>query len=128
MELGIPLTHVRDGDIFVSLKRETLPLVSITRARSMKWTNGFGTRKPLRAWFLAMWFITNQKNGMSALGLQRALGLGSYETAWKWLHKLRRAMVRPDRDRLTGEIEVDETCVGAPTRASTAARSRKSPS
>ena len=52
-----------------------------------------GTRKPLRAWFLAMWFVTSQKNGVSALGLQRALGLGSYETSWTWLHKLRRAMV-----------------------------------
>jgi transposase-like protein len=61
-----------------------------------------------------MWFITSQKNGTSALGLQRALGLGSYETAWTWLHKLRRAMVRLGRDRLTGEIEVDETYVGSP--------------
>jgi hypothetical protein len=42
-----------------------------------------------------------QKNGASALGLQRVLGLGSYETAWTWLHRLRRAMVRPDRDRLS---------------------------
>ena len=72
------------------------------------------TRKPLRSWFLAMWFITSQKNGVSALGLQRVLGLGSYETAWTWMHKLRRAMVRPGRDRLTGEIEVDETYVGGP--------------
>lgn len=72
------------------------------------------THKPLRTWFLAMWCITSQKNGMSALGLQRTLGLGSYETAWTWLHKLRRAMVRPGRDRLTGEIEVDETYVGGP--------------
>ena len=70
------------------------------------------TRKPLRLWFLAMWFITSQKNGVSALGLQRELGLGSYETAWTWLHKLRRAMVRPGRDNLSGEIEVDETYVG----------------
>lgn len=72
------------------------------------------THKPLRLWFLAMWFITSQKNGVSALGLQRVLGLGSYETAWTWLHKLRRAMVRSGRDRLTGEIEVDETYVGGP--------------
>ena len=72
------------------------------------------TRKPLRMWFLAMWFITSQKNGVSALGLQRVLGLGSYETAWTWLHKLRRAMVRPERERLTGEIEIDETYVGGP--------------
>lgn len=71
-----------------------------------------GTRKPLRMWFLAIWFVTSQKNGVSALGLQRVLGLGSYETAWTWLHKLRRAMVRPDRDCLTGAVEVDETYVG----------------
>ncbi len=71
-----------------------------------------GTRKPLRMWFLAMWFVTSQKNGVSALGLQRVLGLGSYETAWTWLHKLRRAMVRPGRDCLTGVVEVDETYVG----------------
>lgn len=70
------------------------------------------TRKPLRQWFQVMWWVTSQKNGASAVGLQRILGLGSYETAWTWLHKLRRAMVRPGRDRLTGEVEVDETFVG----------------
>lgn len=70
------------------------------------------THKPLRQWFAAMWFITSQKNGVSALGLQRVLGLGSYRTAWTWLHKLRRAMVRPGRDSLHGEVEVDETYVG----------------
>ena len=71
-----------------------------------------GTRKPLRTWFLAMWYVMSQKQGVSALGLQHALGLGSYQTAWAWLHKLRRAMVRPGRDRLSGEVEVDETYVG----------------
>lgn len=70
------------------------------------------TRTPLPTWFRAMWWVTNQKTGVSALGLQRALGLGSYKTAWAWLHKLRRAMVRPGRDRLTGWVEVDETFVG----------------
>jgi transposase-like protein len=70
------------------------------------------TRKPLRTWFQAMWYVTNQKQGVSALGLQRVLGLGSYRTAWTWLHKLRCAMVRPGRDRLSGIIEVDETYVG----------------
>lgn len=70
------------------------------------------TRKPLVMWFRAMWYVTSQKNGASALGLQRVLGLASYETAWTWLHKLRRAMVRPDRDRLSGWVEVDETLVG----------------
>src|SRR5512134_106205 len=71
-----------------------------------------GTRKPLRLWFQAMWYVTNQKHGVSALGVQRILGLGSYQTAWTWLHKLRRAMVRPGRDLLDGEVEVDETYVG----------------
>lgn len=70
------------------------------------------TRKPLTLWFRAMWWVTSQKNGASALGLQRILGLGSYETAWTWLHKLRRAMVRPGRDRLSGAIEIDETYLG----------------
>lgn len=71
-----------------------------------------GSHKPLRTWFLAMWFVTSQKHGASALGLKRVLGLGSYDTAWSWLHKLRRAMVRPGRDKLTGGVEVDETYVG----------------
>lgn len=70
------------------------------------------THKPLRLWFEAMWYVTNQKLGVSALGLQRVLGLGSYHTAWNWLHKLRRAMVRPGRDRLSGVIEVDEIFIG----------------
>jgi len=70
------------------------------------------TRTPLTVWFRAMWWVTNQKNGVSALGLQRVLGLGSYQTAWAWLHKLRRAMVRPGRDRLSGTVEVDETYLG----------------
>jgi transposase-like protein len=68
---------------------------------------------PLTLWFRAMWYVTSQKNGVSALGVQRVLGFGSYQTAWTWLHKLRRAMVRPGRDRLAGRVEVDETYVGA---------------
>lgn len=71
-----------------------------------------GTRKPLVAWFRAIWWVTSQKNGASALGLQRILGLGSYKTAWTWLHKLRRAMVRPGQDRLSGKVQVDETFIG----------------
>lgn len=70
------------------------------------------TRSPLQTWFAVIWFVTSQKDGASALGLKRVLGLGSYQTAWTWLHKLRRAMVRPNRDRLSGRIEVDETYVG----------------
>src|SRR5271169_4853512 len=70
------------------------------------------THAPLTLWFRAIWYLTSQKNGTSALGLQRILGLGRYRTAWAWLHKLRRAMVRPGRDRLSGRVEVDETYVG----------------
>jgi transposase-like protein len=73
------------------------------------------SRYPLTTWFAAMWFVCSQKNGVSALGLQRAFGFGSYETAWAWLHKLRRAMVRPDRDLLGGEgvsVELDQTFLG----------------
>jgi transposase-like protein len=70
------------------------------------------THLPLTLWFRAMWQITSQKNGISALGLQRVLGLGSYKTAWAMLHKLRRAMVRPGRDPLAGVVEVDEAYWG----------------
>jgi transposase-like protein len=59
-----------------------------------------------------MWYVTGTKTGSSALAVQQVLGLGSYQTAWAWLHKLRRAMVRPGRERLSGHVEVDETLVG----------------
>ena len=67
------------------------------------------TRTPLRVWLAAAWYLTNQKQGVSALGLQRVLGLGSYQTAWAMLHRFRRAMVRPGREQLKGLVEVDET-------------------
>ena len=67
---------------------------------------------PLRSWFWGMWLICTQKTGMSAKGLERELGLGSYKTAWLMLQKLRQAMVRMGRDTLTGTVEVDETYVG----------------
>jgi transposase-like protein len=70
------------------------------------------TRKPMRLWFEAIWHITSQKYGANALGLKRVLSLGSYNTAWKWLHKLRRAMVRPGREKLSGFVEIDETYIG----------------
>ena len=59
------------------------------------------TRTPLTTWFRAMWWVTSQRTGASAKDLQQVLGLGSYETAWTWLHKLRRA-----------QVEVDETYLG----------------
>lgn len=70
------------------------------------------TRTPLRSWLAAVWYIVNQKQGVNALGLQRVLGLGSYQTAWAMLHRLRRAMIRPGRERLHGLVEVDEVFVG----------------
>jgi transposase-like protein len=70
------------------------------------------TRKPLQLWFRAIWYVVSQKNGVSALGLQKVLGLGSYHNAWEWLHKLRTAMIRPGRERLSGIVEVDETYIG----------------
>jgi len=70
------------------------------------------SRTPLQLWFAAAWQMTSQKHGISALGLQRSLGLGSYQTAWAMLHRYRVAMVRPGRERLTGRVEVDETYVG----------------
>ena len=73
-----------------------------------------GTHLPLQVWFRTAWLVTSQKSGASALGVQRVLGLGSYKTAWSWLHKLRRAMVRPGRDQLSGMVEVDETFIGGP--------------
>jgi transposase-like protein len=72
-----------------------------------------GTRTPLVSWFAAVWYVVNQKQGVSALGLQRVLGLGSYQTAWAWLHKLRRAMVLPGRELLTDAVEVAESYFGA---------------
>lgn len=71
-----------------------------------------GTRKPLLLWFHIMWWVVAQKTGASANNLMDFMGFGSYETAWLWLQKLRRAMVRLERDRLSGEVEVDETYIG----------------
>ena len=70
------------------------------------------TRKPLKDWFTAIWWVTTQKNGASAMGLQRVLGLKSYTTAWTWLHKIRIAMVNPNRTKLSGRVEVDEAYIG----------------
>lgn len=65
----------------------------------------------LRRWFQVIWYVVNQTGGVSALGLQRVLGFGSYQTAWAWLHKLRRAM-EPTSGKLRGGVEVDEVFIG----------------
>ena len=86
---------------------------------------------PLSTWFAAVWFVTSQKNGVSAQGLQDALGFGSYETAWAWLHKLRRAMVRPERELLGtapgSTVELDQSFLGGRSAGRTGAASGKAP-
>jgi hypothetical protein len=82
---------------------------------------------PLSTWFAAVWFVTSQKNGVSAQGLKDALGFGSYETAWAWLHKLRRAMVRPDRELLSGVVELDQSFVGGRSTGKRGPSSDKAP-
>src|SRR3954462_5021472 len=72
------------------------------------------TKTGLSRWFLAIHLVTSSKGGIAATELQRQLGLGSYQTAWTWLHKLREAMVRPDRQPLAGRVEADEAHVGGP--------------
>jgi len=71
--------------------------------------------KPLMIWFRAIWWIVAQKNGVSAKGLQKILGLGSYQTSWTWLHKFRRLMVFSGRTKLQGTVEVDEVMIGGKT-------------
>lgn len=73
-----------------------------------------GTRTPLTVWFSAAWHLTSGKGGISATELQREMQLGSYQTAWAMLHRYRSVMVRPGRDRLTGDVEVDEAFLGGP--------------
>lgn len=70
------------------------------------------TRTPLTVWFTAIWFFATAKNGISALSLKRVLEIGSYQTAWAMLHRVRSVLIRPGRDRLTGRVEVDETFIG----------------
>lgn len=71
-----------------------------------------GTRKPFKTWFRAVFEISSRRNGISAKDLQRIMGFGSYETAWTWLHKLRAALVRPDREPLSQSVQIDEGFVG----------------
>jgi transposase-like protein len=98
----------------LAIRRDLWRCVQCSRETSVMAGTIFQDSKlPLTVWFRAMWQVASQKNGVSALGLQRVLGLGNYKTAWALLHKLRRAMVRPGRDRLNGVVEVDETYWGA---------------
>jgi len=82
---------------------------------------------PLTTWFAAIWFVCASKNEVSAAALQQILGFGSYETAWAWLHKLRRVMVVPGRDLLSGTVELDETFVGGRTKRAVSTDTLKVP-
>jgi hypothetical protein len=82
---------------------------------------------PLSTWFAAIWFVTSQKNGVSARGLQDALGFASYETAWAWLHKLRRVMVRPERELLGGVVELDQSFLGGRSHGKLGGSTEKAP-
>ena len=86
---------------------------------------------PLSTWFAAVWFVTSSKNGVSARGLQDVLGFGSYETAWAWLHKLRRAMVRPERELLGNQpgtvVELDQSFLGGRSSGKQGGSSDKAP-
>ena len=84
------------------------------RVSALSGTVFHGTRTPLTVWFSAAWHLTSGKGGISAMQLQREMGLGSYQTAWALLHRLRSVMVRPGRDRLSGQVEVDESYLGGP--------------
>ena len=70
------------------------------------------TRTPLTVWPTACWLFATGKHGISALSLKRTLEIGSYQTAWAMLHRLRSVLVRPGRDQLAGTVEVDETYCG----------------
>ena len=85
------------------------------------------TRTPLKIWLAAAWYVTSQKHGVSALGLQRVLGLGSYQTAWTMLHRFRRAMIRPGRELLNGLVEVDETYIAIGDKSIPAGGKRRHP-
>lgn len=82
-------------------------LVTVTAGTLLEQTN-----KPVSLWFRAIWWMIAQKSGASAVTLQSILGLGSYKTAWVWLHKLREIMILPERKKLSGIVEVGETMVG----------------
>jgi transposase-like protein len=71
-----------------------------------------GTKTPITLILRALWFMVAQKNGVSAVSVQKILGINRYETVWTWLHKFRRLMVVPERSKLSGTVEIDETLVG----------------
>ena len=101
------------GKEYWSQTRSRRTCVSCHRETSvLSGTSFHKSHLSLTVWFRCCWWFINQKQGVSALGLQRALGIGSYRSAWLALHKLRRAMITPGRNLLKGEVEADEIYIG----------------
>jgi hypothetical protein len=114
-----------DHDKAWELGRERLTLQCARCERQVSVTAGtvlHGSHLPLRTWFLAAWLMATHANGISARQLWKQLGLGSYKSAWLLVRKLRRAMVDPEREPLTGLVEVDESSIPFRTKDAPAAR------
>ena len=104
---GTKLWRGRGGKLFECADQSCRHQTSLTSG-----TLFHGTRKQLRTWFRVIFEICVRRSGVSSADLQRIFGFGSYSTAWHWAHKIRRAMVRIDRDKLTGVAQLDETEIG----------------
>ena len=104
---GTKLWSLRDGKVFECANKSCRHQTSIPSG-----TLFHGTRKPLRTWFRVIFELCVRRSGVSSADIQRIFGFGSYRTAWHWTHKIRRAMVRENRDKLTGCAQVDETEIG----------------
>lgn len=111
---GFSCPRCGHGDAWLSARRLFVCAGCGKNTSAIAGTIFEGTRLPLLTWFRAIWFVSSQKDGISAKALQEALGIGSYKAAWTMLHKIRTAMRRTSPDLLSGEIEVDETFVGGP--------------
>jgi ribosomal protein L37AE/L43A len=97
--------HLKERDVFQCnrCKRQVSPTSGTVFAE---------TKLPLRTWFLAMYLLTQHKNGISALSLRRQLGV-SYNTAWLLKHKLMQAMVERDAHQpLAGQVQIDDAYWG----------------
>ena len=102
------------GDAWALARRNIYECTACGQQHSLlKGTIFEQTKIGLVKWFLAIYLVTSSKGGIAATELQRQMGFGSYQTAWSWLHKIRKAMIRPGRERLTERVEADETYVGA---------------
>lgn len=95
------------------MRRHSIRCASCRKDTSVRQGTVFAySHLPLPFWFLAVWYVASQKQGANAMGLARALGIKRQKTGWLLLHKIRSGMIRPNRDRLSGLVEVDEILIG----------------